>query len=75
MKTPRQNRTPNFFRTPSLAGSRVSEHEAGRFTPEVTQGREQQLADIARHSDSDAAECAAADLLREFPNPFAPERQ
>lgn len=74
MKTPRQARTLNFFRKPSLASSTASEQDAG-FTPEVTQGREQQLADIARHSDSDAAECAAADLLREFPNPFAPERQ
>jgi hypothetical protein len=67
MKTPRPTKTRDPFRTPSLAGSRESEQDAG-YTPAVTQGREQQLADIARHSDSDAAECAAADLPREFPN-------
>jgi hypothetical protein len=67
MKTPRPTKTRDPFRTPALAGSRATEQHAG-FTPEVTQGREQQLADIARHSDSDAGECAAADLLHEFPN-------
>ena len=30
-------------------------------------GRLRQLADVAAHNDGDAAECAAADLAREFP--------
>lgn len=33
----------------------------------VTDERARQLKDIARHSDGDATECAAADLAREFP--------
>lgn len=74
MQSPRQIKTPDSFRAPSLAGTKASEQDAG-FLPEVTQGREQQLADIARHSSSDAAECAAADLLREYPKHFAAERQ
>ena len=30
--------------------------------------RASQLADVASHNDQDAAECAAADLAREFPS-------
>lgn len=30
--------------------------------------RRQQLEDICQHADTDNAECAAADLTREFPN-------
>ncbi len=30
--------------------------------------RKQQLEDICQHADTDSAECAAADLAREFPN-------
>ena len=61
-------KTQTSFRLPALNGKKTPEHGSEKFTPAVTQGREQQLADIARHSDSDAAECAAADLLHEFPN-------
>ena len=39
-----------------------------RLCPEIQQPREQQLRDIATSGNDDAAECAASDAFKEFPN-------
>ena len=45
----------------------TSSEQGSEVARSAKQEREQQLADIAACGDEDNAECAAADLAREFP--------
>jgi hypothetical protein len=60
------NRKVRFIWHQILSDLRASEVRADSRVDE----RASQLADIASHNDQDAAECAAADLAREFPHPL-----
>jgi hypothetical protein len=46
---------------------RLRRNPAASVIPTAEVDRSRQLADIAASGDEDAAECAAADLFREFP--------
>jgi phage terminase Nu1 subunit (DNA packaging protein) len=52
---------------PSRVMAWLDGREAGNASAD---DRASQLADIAADNDGDAAECAAADMAREFPHPF-----
>ena len=64
MQSPRQFEFTDF--APSRFGVGATNGHKGLPSPVAPTGRERELADIAQHSSSDAAECAAADLWHEF---------